>query len=260
MSKRLCDGVSRRDLLRVGVLSALGVGLSDVLRAQAAGAAPSRDTSCIFIWLNGGPSHIDTWDLKPDAAAEFRGEFKPIATNIAGIRISEHLPLSARHADKYAILRSVSHPNADHGRGTHYMQTGLMPTSGDFNGRVPNNIHPSFGSVVAREKGINGPLPPYVSVPNILHSGGSSFLGAAYSPFVIQSDPASPQFTVRDVDLPEGVDSRRARLRQSLLERVNQQDRALEAANANLRSMDTFCQKAHSLISSPQAKEAFDVS
>ncbi|MBM3459124.1 MAG: DUF1501 domain-containing protein [Armatimonadetes bacterium] len=256
-SRRYCDGHTRRDLLQVGALSALGLTLPDLLRLQAASAAP--DVSCIFLYLLGGPSHMDMWDLKPDAPLEFRGEFQPISTTVPGIRISEHLPLSAKHAEKYAILRSVNHPNADHGRGTHYMQTGVLPAAGDFNGKVPNNIHPCFGSVVAREKGIRGSLPPYISMPDVMRSGSSAFLGAAYAPFVIQADPSSPQFAVRDVTPPPGFDPRRAGVRRELLTRLNRQDQGLGAANENLRALDTFYQKAHGLVTSPAATKAFDI-
>jgi hypothetical protein len=245
-------------LLQVGTVAGLGLGLPEFLRLRAAAAGP--EVSCVFIYLLGGPSHLDMWDPKPDAPSEFRGEFRPIEASVSGIRVSEHLPLSARHAQKYAILRSVNHPNADHGRGTHYMQTGVLPAAGDFNGKVPNNIHPAFGSVVAREKGIRGALPPYISMPDMMRSGSSAFLGAGYAPFVIQADPSSPQFTVRDITAPDAVDGRRAGVRQGLLARVNAGDRALEDANPNLRALDTFYQKARGLVTSPAAKKAFDIS
>src|SRR3990170_3730752 len=150
-----CDGITRRNFLQVGAVAGLGLGLADFLelRAAAATAAAGDDRSFVFIWLTGGPSHPDLWDLKPDAPSEIRGEFNPIATNVPGVMISELLPRLAGLADKYVILRSMTHPNADHGRGTHVMQTGVLPTTGDFNGPIPNNIHPSFGSIVAREKG-----------------------------------------------------------------------------------------------------------
>ncbi len=259
VSGRYCDGITRRDFVKVGVLSSLGLGVADVLRAQAAGLPPKKDVSCIFIWLEGGPSHIDMWDPKPDAPSEFRGDFKPIETNVSGIRISEHLPFSARQAHRYSIIRSMTHPSADHGRAQHYMETGMLPTSGDFNGKAPNNIHPSFGSIVSKERGVAGPLPPYIALPSIVNSGGSAFLGAGHAPFVIESDPASPQFKVRDVDVPNGLSQSRIGQRQILLDRLNRQDRALENANSNLRSMDTFYQKAHGLITSPEAKKAFDI-
>src|SRR5438105_1715867 len=128
---RTCDGFSRRDFLRVGFLGLGGLTLADHLRLRAAAAEqgqPTRDTAVILCWLGGGPSHIDMYDLKPEAPAEFRGEFREIATNVPGIRISEHLPRQARIMDKISVVRSVTHTNAGHGMGTHWMMTGYVPT------------------------------------------------------------------------------------------------------------------------------------
>ena len=162
---RNCDGVSRRSFLRAGVLGMTGLTLGDVLRARAAKAAASgqaaKDTSVILIWKGGGPSHIDMWDLKPQAPAEFRGEFQPIATNVPGIDVSEHLPLSARQMDKFSIVRSVTHPDPGHGSATHYLLTGYKPTND-----IPSNEMPSYGSVTAKERGPRSPgLPAYIAVP-----------------------------------------------------------------------------------------------
>ena len=257
-----CDGITRRNFLQVGAVAGLGLGLADFLKLRAAAATASAgdDRSCVFIWLTGGPSHPDLWDLKPDAPSEIRGEFNPIATNVPGVMISELLPRLAGLADKYVILRSMTHPNADHGRGTHVMQTGVLPTTGDFNGPIPNNIHPSFGSIVAREKGTGTSLPPYISMPQLLRSGGPSFLGAAYAPFVIESDPAAPQFRVRDVDLPLNLTGDRLADRRAILSQVDRFDRRVEESNRLVKAMDVFYQKAYSLITSPAAKSAFDVS
>lgn len=257
-----CDGITRRSFLEVGALAGLGLSLADFLRAQSAVAdtASRGETACVFIYLTGGASHQDLWDLKPDAPSEVRGEFKPIATHVPGVVISEVLPRLAGHADKLAILRSMNHGNADHGRGTHVMQTGVMPGAGDFNGPIPNNIHPSYGSVVAREKGAGSSLPPYIAMPQLLRSGGSSFLGAAYAPFVIESDPAAPQFRVRDVDLPMNLTRNRLAARRAILEQVDHFDRRVEEANRLVQAMDVFYEKAYSLITSPAAKAAFDVS
>src|SRR5262245_34822975 len=128
---RSCDGVSRRSFLKVGFLGLAGMSLADHLRLKAQAAdkcGGTRDTAVILLWLGGGPSHIDMYDLKPDAPAEFRGDFKEIATNVSGIRVGEHLPLQARHMDKMSVVRSVTHTNAGHGMGTHWLQTGYVPT------------------------------------------------------------------------------------------------------------------------------------
>jgi len=151
-----CDGISRRSLLRVGALSALGLGLPDLLRARAAAAAPGRDVSCILLWLQGGISHIDSFDPKPEAPAEVRGEFGVIDTNVPGIRLCDPLPMLARHQDKYSILRSLNPKNGSHGVADAYMMTGHP-----FN---PALTFPSFGAVVSKEKGDRNSLPPYVQV------------------------------------------------------------------------------------------------
>ena len=155
---RTCDGISRRSFLKVGSLAIGGLTLPGLLRlraqAEQAGAALPRK-SVILIWQAGGPSHLDTYDLKPNAPAEIRGEFKPIATNVPGIQISEHLPQQARIMDKLAILRSAYHTNAGHGMGTHWMLTGYVPTI-----EINDNLHPSCGSVVAKMRGANAPRVP----------------------------------------------------------------------------------------------------
>src|ERR1700723_3817371 len=129
---RSCDGVSRRGFLRAGVLGLTGPPRADVLRARAARAGEgkaTRDTSVILIWKGGGPSHLDMWDLKPDAPSEYRGDFKPIATNVEGIKIGEHLPLSAQQMDKFSIVRSVTPPDSGHESASHYLLTGYRPTN-----------------------------------------------------------------------------------------------------------------------------------
>src|SRR6188508_3149871 len=154
--RTFCDGLTRRDCLRIGTAGLFGLGwsLSTLLegqaRAAAAGQTP-RDVSLIFLFLHGGLSTIDTFDLKPDAPAEFRGEFKPIATNVAGLQVCEHLPRLAKQMDKLALIRSFRHQNSDHGPADHYMLTGYFPTAG-FNPTLsPNNQRPAHGAVVARK-------------------------------------------------------------------------------------------------------------
>jgi hypothetical protein len=162
---RGCDGVSRRRFLRAGVLGLTGLTLADMLRLRAAGAEaglPTRDTAVILIWKGGGPSHLDMWDLKPDAPVEYRGEFKPIATNVPGIEVGEHLPLSAQVMDKFAIVRSVTHPDSGHESASHYLLTGYRPTND-----IPAQEMPSYGSITARMRGPRRPgLPAYVAVPS----------------------------------------------------------------------------------------------
>jgi hypothetical protein len=263
MLPTFCDGIDRRGFLRVGSLA--GLGLADVMRlqqAQGAAADSKRDVNCIFIFIIGGMPHQDMWDMKPDAPAEIRGEFNPISTAVPGIQVSDLLPHVAGVTDKLAILRSLTHTDPDHTAGYHVMMTGVHPGFGpSFNRNIhDNNVHPSFGSMVAHLGGGGGALPPYISVPNFLNSGGPAFLGASCAPFVIESDPAAPDFSVRDIVLPEGVTSDRSIRRQEALRRVNRFERDIDQVSRRVQSLDVFQQKAYSLMTSRQAKEAFDIS
>ena len=255
-----CDGVDRREFLRVGTLG--GLSLATFLRLEHALAAEGtrkKDVNCIFIFLIGGVPHQDLWDLKPDAPSEIRGDFKPIKTAVPGIQVSEILPRIAKVTDKLAILRGMTHTDSDHGRGYHIMMTGMKAGVGDFNTTQDNNQHPSIGSMVAKLGRNAGSLPPYVSIPNFLNSGGPAFLGASCSPFVIEADPASPEFSVRDVSLPVEVASGRSLRRQAALAEINRLERDVERISNKVRSLDTFYQKACDLMTSQKAKEAFDI-
>ena len=176
-----CDGVSRRDLLRLGTAGLFGLTLPRLLKLQAqtaSGGGSPRDVSLIFLFLHGGLSTIDTWDLKPEAPQEFRGEFRPIATNVTGIQITEHLPRTARQMDKFSLIRSFRHHNSDHGPGDHYMLTGYFPVAGFNPNLKPNNQRPAHGSVIARNSGPRGGVPPYVCLPKMHPSCGSAYLGS----------------------------------------------------------------------------------
>src|SRR6185436_6286578 len=216
-SHKTCDGVSRRSFLQVGALCAGGLTLADALRFenQAQGVQPgisTRKKAVIQIWLAGGPSHIDMYDLKPDAPAEFRGEFRPIATNVKGIDIGEHLPHQAKIMDKMAIVRSAYHPTAGHGMGSQWMLTGYQPTI-----EVNDNIFPACGSVVARMKGPNEPgLPAYVNLPRPLNLGKAAYLGASFNPFSPDDDPNRDGFQVRNMKLPGRVSLERLSRRTNL--------------------------------------------
>src|SRR6516162_4257371 len=211
-----CDGISRRSFLRVGFLGLAGLSLADHLRLRARATEtgrPTRDTAVILIWLGGGPSHLDMYDLKPEAPVEFRGEFREIPTSVPGINISEHLPLEARVMDKMSIVRSGTHTNAGHGMGSHWMLTGYVPTV-----EINDNHNPSCGSVVAKMRGANAPrLPAYVCLPSPPPSANAAYLGVPYNPFSPGSDPSSPGFEVRDLRLTPRVDLDRFRNRRDLL-------------------------------------------
>ena len=207
---RYCDSITRRRMLTVGATRLLG-GLTLPallqLQAQAATGRPAKAKACIFFMLEGGPSHIDMWDLKPDAPTEIRGPFNPISTNVPGTQISEILPLCAQVADKFTILRSHSHNDNAHQTGRHWLLTGYPPSFADGQAKgVPfNELYPSVGSIVSRELGHGGDVPPYVELPNALGPGGPGFYGAKYAPFTIENDPAQPDFKVRDLDVPDAA-------------------------------------------------------
>ena len=253
-----CTTASRRQFLRVGGLA--GIGLPQLLQMQSTLAAEGaqRDVNCIFIFILGGMPHQDMWDLKPDAPAEVRGDFNPINTVVPGIQVSDVLPGISKVTDKLAILRSMTHGDADHGRGFHIMMTGKKAGLGDFNGNQNNNQHPCLGSMVSRV-GKPGALPPYISVPNFLNSGGPSFLGPAHGPFTIEADPASPDFSVRDIALPTSVATDRGLLRRLALQEVNRFEQDIERIGKQVRSLDTFYQKAYNMMTSTAAREAFDM-
>ncbi len=228
------------------------------MQSTLAAEGAQRDVNCIFIFILGGMPHQDMWDLKPDAPAEVRGDFHPINTVVPGIQVSDVLPGISKVTDKLAILRSMTHGDADHGRGFHIMMTGKKAGLGDFNGNQNNNQHPCLGSMVSRV-GKPGALPPYISVPNFLNSGGPSFLGPAHGPFTIEADPASPDFSVRDIALPTSVATDRGLLRRLALQEVNRFEQDIERVGKQVRSLDTFYQKAYNMMTSTAAREAFDM-
>jgi len=238
-----------------------GLGLAEVLRLQELAATEKprqRDLNCIFLFIVGGMPHQDMWDLKPNAPAEVRGDFKPISTSVPGIQFGDVIPGCATVADKMAVLRGMTHGDSDHGRGFHIMMTGKKAGAGDFNGNQNNNQHPCLGSLVSRF-GRTGALPPYISVPNFLNSGGPSFLGASHGPFVIAEDPAAPNFGVRDITLPASVTLDRNQRRQAALKAINGLERAAETGDGPVEALDRFYQKAYGIMTSREAKEAFEI-
>ena len=261
--QRHCDGITRRQLIRIGGTGLLGgLSLPRLLQLQADAATPNKPKAkaCIFLMLEGGPSHIDMWDLKPDAPAEIRGPFQPISTVVPGTQISQLLPLCAKVADKFTILRSHSHNDNAHQTGRHWVLTGYPPNFADGQAKgVPfNELYPSIGSIVSRELGSGGQVPPYVEVPNALGPGGPGFYGAKYAPFTIDNDPAQPDFKVRDLNVPESITDDRFARRQRLLagaERLG----AGQQATGRARTLSSYYEQAVDLVTSPQARKAFDI-
>jgi uncharacterized protein (DUF1501 family) len=256
-----CQGLSRRDCLQLGLGGILAGGLTSALEATALGSTDSerQARACILIWMDGGPTHYETFDPKPDAPQEIRGEYETIQTSLPGVHFSKHCRQLAGMADQLAIVRSIRHNQGNHGAGNHYMMTGTPP-------RIPVgcgafvSFHPSMGSVTASEVGAPDGLPPYFSMPRMSRSGGPNFLGARYAPFVVADDPNNEGFRVRDVALPSGLSGDRFGSRRELRQSLDQLLRiADEQAGDPVNSIDEFYQQGYKLVTSPAAQRAFDI-
>jgi hypothetical protein len=256
-----CDGLRRRDFLHAGSLGLLGLSLGDLFTLEAAGRTDAaRDKNCIMLFLVGAPSQLDTWDMKPDAPAEIRGPYRPIATNVAGIRISEIFPRMAKHADKFALLRSVYYSGvAVHDAGHQVMQTGRL-----FQAGIET---PHVGSVLGFLKGAKGDVPPHVLLPrpigntggNMPHGQTAGFLGKLHDPFVLNADPSDPAFAVPDLAPPATIPAVRADQRRNLRALVDGAVKSFESS-PDARLLDRSFDQAYTLISSAKAREAFDLS
>ncbi len=253
----------RRQWLQLGIGGLVGGSFTELLRLRDLHAAElpngKKPSSCILIWMDGGPTHLETFDLKPEAPSEIRGEFQPIETNVSGIRICEYMPKLAQIADKYAIVRSVCHNQGNHGAGNHYMMTGAPP-------RIPVgcgafvSFHPSMGSVAAKERPAPHGLPGYFSMPSMSRSGGPNFLGAKYAPFVVSNDPNSKNFRVRDVELPGGINDLRFQSRRDLRQLTDRLPRYEDPATADpVSAVDQYYEQGYELITTPAAQKAFDI-
>ena len=266
----------RRDFIQLGMGGLLGAGFGDLLRLEAAAASAAKSgpnkvtppgvvagqkpVNCILIWLDGGPSHYESFDPKPGAPSDIRGSFQDIATSVPGIRFSEAVPELAKVADKTTVIRSVCHKDPNHGGGNHYLMTG-SPTPVPVACGAFVTFHPSFGSVVSWQRGQRQGLPPYVSMPSVTRSGGPNFLGGKHSAFVIDGQPNSADFKVRDVVLPteisEGRATNRRELRGALDSMARYADRLAEDPAVTL---DQYLQQGVNLVLSSQAQAAFDLS
>jgi uncharacterized protein (DUF1501 family) len=259
-SVSFCDGLTRRDFLHAGAVSVLGLTLSDVLAQRAAGQGGDRDVNCIMLFLVGGPSQLDTWDPKPDAPIEVRGPFRPIATNVTGMQVSEIFPRMARHADKYSLIRSVYHTaTAVHDTGHQMMQTGRL-----FTGGIE---HPHVGCVLGFVKGQRGEVPAHVLLPrpigrtggNLPHGHTAGYLGRQHDPFILNADPSVPNFQVPDLLPPSYISAVRADRRQRMRDAVDAAMASFES-NQQARQLDGNFNLAYRLMSSPQARDAFELS
>jgi hypothetical protein len=254
-SLRDCEEFYRRDFLKVGSAALLGMGLADVLRlqARAAGRARPRAQGVILIWLGGGPATIDMWDLKPEAPANVRGEFKPIATKAPGVRISEHLPKTASVMDRCVLIRSLHHNVPAHGPGTVFMTTGHAPT--------PALEYPSLGSLAAKVLPAPVGVPPYISFAGARgggFAGGAGYLGPACNPFEVEEGPERGRPRTDGMALPEGFTVRQLEDRRKLRDAFDARFKALDAAEVPA-SLDRFQQQAIDILRSDRTRKAFDL-
>jgi hypothetical protein len=261
-TQRYCDGLSRRSFLRAGALGLAGLTLPAWLEHKAQAGASAKDTSVILIWLDGGPTHMETYDPKPEAPAEYRGPLKAIPTKVPGIYLNELMPRHAQVMDKVSIVRSLHHDNGDHFAGAHWMLTGYFGS----NAAQLEPMYPSAGSIAAKVRGANERgMPAYVAVPVASSIGlvpgynSGAYLGTSYNPFQTGGDPNAPNFSVRNLSLPGGLTLAQLEDRKQLLYGFDRFRRDLDASGT-LNSMDRFQQEAYEMISGPQARKAFDLS
>ena len=248
--RRPQTGLSRRQLLKVGALGT-GLSLAGYLRRTALAAEADSGRSAILVFLGGGPAHQDTFDLKPEAPAEYRGQFSPIQSSVPGLEICEHMPQLARRADKYALIRGITHNLAAHTLGTRYLMTGNRPT--------PVLQYPMYGSVISREFPAAADLPSFVSIDRPVESPG--YLGAEYGPLSTGEKPRYGQpFRVRGITLGEDLSVAKYQSRRELLTDLDQAYAGYEALDDSVRGLDRFSEQAYRIISSPRARNAFDLS
>jgi hypothetical protein len=256
--------LSRRTFIKAGFLGLGGLSLSELLRMRAQAAATGaarKETAVIMFWLDGGPTHMDTYDLKPNAPAEYRGSFQPIRTNVPGIEVCELLPEHAKVMDRLAILRSVHHNNGDHFAAAHWMLTG-------YHGSTAADLPPKYpgvGAITAKLRGPNRPgMPAFVGVPNIHSVGlapgyhGAAYLGVGYNPLDAGGDPNNAGYQVPNLQLLPGVDMTRLDDRRSLLSALDRIRREVDRSGL-MNGMDQFNQQAFEMVTGEAARRAFDI-
>ena len=264
--RRYCDGLSRRSFLQLCVAGMASVGLPGVLRAQevsaARGITSGGDTSVILVWMDGGPGHMDMYDMKPEAPPEYRGIWSPIKTNVPGVEISEMFPLQAKVADKFSIIRSLHHDNGDHFAAAHAMLTSRFGASGASTaGRFPG-----IGAIATA---VTGPrtegLPPYVAVPYGMSVGlrpgyfGGNYNGSKHNPLATKGDPNRANFTIKNLSLPGGMTIDRLNNRRQLNSGFDRLRRDVDQSGV-LDAVDRTHQRAYDMVTSEAARQAFDIS
>ncbi len=250
-----CSGVSRRTFLRLGGLTAFGLSLPQYLQARSHHPEQkAKAKRCILLWMQGGPSHIDTFDPKPDAPVEIRGEFGTVATTLPGVRFADVAPLLAMRTDKLAIIRGHDPKNGSHGVADHLMMSGHK-----FNASLP---FPCYGSVIAKERGYVDGMLPFVQLGRAIdrrfNGGIAGFLGDQFNPFEVPDDPNSPAFKVRDLAVSTAAERQRLDRRYAMLSDLENYQKTVESAGV-VKARDEFYEKAHDIITSPAAKKAFDL-
>lgn len=262
--RTLCDGVSRREFLRIGGLAPLGLSLPQLLASERKSTA--RAKQCLLVYMEGGPSHIDLFDMKPNAPVEIRGELKPVPTRVPGLQISELLPRLSQQMHHLSVVRSMTHKITDHNAGTYYSLTGQYPVQGTklIKEDSPRNF-PSIGGVVSKLRPTRSNLPDYVHVAEIMSNLGvdiagqsGGFLGPAHDPF-ITGDPSLPNYRIPGLAFTKDLTLSRLQTRGNLLRELDQSLGKL-SEDPKLERADYFTKRAMALISSPEVRKAFDLS
>jgi hypothetical protein len=259
---------TRRQLLQVGGLASAGLLLPSLLNRSSGSTAPSsfgRAKSCVVVFLFGGPSQLDTFDMKPDAPPEFRGEFRPIATNVPGIQICEHLPRLSRQADRFCLVRSMNHPHPRHGWGLYYMLTGRPHNRPDLDAPPSLDDHPGLGALITKLGQPRPGLPPaitlprwnrFLDLPNDYAGEKAGFLGSGYDPWLVKARKNGQSFSLAELTLPIDVPPGRLAERRQLLAAVDCQIGQWGEISA---AHDTMNARAYDLLSSPAVRRAFDL-
>lgn len=263
-SGRYCDGQSRRSFLKLGIAGLGTASLGEILRAKEATAAAglgAKDTSVILLWLDGGPGHMDTYDMKPEAPVEYRGIWNPIPTNVPGMEVTELFPLHAKIADKFSVIRSMHHNNGDHFTAGHWMLTGR---GAGVSGVATAGKHPFFGAVAAKQAGPRKPgLPAHAAIPYAMSIGlrpgyfGGNYIGVENDPFQTDGDPNAPNFTVQNLTQSMTID--RLSDRRSLSAQFDRLRRDVDRTG-KLDAMDRFDRQAYEMVTGAEARKAFDIS
>jgi hypothetical protein len=260
--------MSRRHAIKVGGLGLLGLTMPGILRAEAmpaAGKVKARAKSVIFLFQFGGPSHIDMFDMKPEAVEGIRGPYKPISSSADGIQVSERLPKTAKVMDKVTLIRSVHHTMNNHNSAAYYALTGHAPPSDDQRLRDSLDLFPAYASIVDKLAPLRGEMPTSVSYPHVIGDGSvtpgqhASFLGKVHDPLIVLQDPNSSAFALPELSLPQDIPFERLQARRELLRIVDQQARMLDYS-AQVQGMEGYYERAISMLQSRKLRDAFNLS